>query len=118
MSDRTKKLAFNFTHVLFNCLFGNLFVSSQDLEVICGHLVDAKFRPTHHPGHERAIARPSGSSFPALPPRQPAVADDTQLPILARRCHRHCRTSCWPRSQQPTGPKRCASASPRDPVSP
>ena len=35
MSDRTKKLAFNFTHVLFNCLFGNLFVSSQDLEVIC-----------------------------------------------------------------------------------
>ena len=42
MSDRTKKLAFNFTHVLFNCLFGNLFVSSQDLEVICGHLVDLR----------------------------------------------------------------------------
>ena len=51
MSDRTKKLAFNFTHVLFNCLFGILFVSSQDLEVIYGHLVDAKFRARGDDGY-------------------------------------------------------------------
>ena len=55
-------------------LFGNLFVSSQDLEVICGHLVDAKFRARGVDGygcgegtlHERpAIYAPEGPT-PAL----------------------------------------------------
>ena len=47
LNEQTK-LAFNFTHVWLT-FYRNLFASSKDLEVIFGHLVDAKFEPALHP---------------------------------------------------------------------